>query len=146
MAQPRAYFDTSAIVKRYVAEPDSPRARALMRRHRVLSSVLTSLEALSAFVRRHAAGDLSDRDFVAIVSRLDADRRMWELVEVTPLVLDRAESLIRTEGLRTLDAIHVGSALVFESGAGARLPFITADDRQRAAAVRARLEVVWVAG
>lgn len=146
MTQPRAYFDTSAIVKRYVAEPGSPRVRALLRSHRVLSSVLTPIEALSAFTRRHATGDFSDRDFAAIVSRLDGDRQMWELLEITPLVLGRAEELVRTRGLRTLDAIHVGSALVFESSAGIRLPFITGDDRQRAGAARARLEVVWVAG
>ena len=71
---------------------------------------------------------------------------MWELLEVTPPVLARAEELVRTGALRALDAIHVGSALVFESGARIRLPFITGDDRQRAGAARARLEIAWVAG
>lgn len=146
MALARAYFDTSAIVKRYVAGPGSPRARAILRRYRVVSSVLMPIEALSAFARRHAVGDLTDRDFAAIVSRLDGDRPMWELLEVTPLVLARAEELVRTGGLRTLDAVHVGSALLFESEGGIRLPFITADDRQRAGAARARLGVIWVAG
>lgn len=146
MAEPRAYFDTSAIVKRYVAEPGSPRARALMRRYQVVSSALMPIEALSAFARRLAVGDLADRDFAAILSRLDGDRQMWELLEVTPLVLARAEEMVRTGGLRALDAIHVGSALVFESVAGMRLPFITGDNRQRVGAARERLGVVWVGG
>lgn len=146
MVRGRAYFDTSAIVKRYVAEAGSSRTRALIRRHRVVASVLTPIEALSALARRHAAGDLSDRDFAAIVSRLGGDRHTWELVEVSGPVLARAEDLVRTGTLRTLDAIHISSALVFESAAGTRLPFITGDHRQRGAAALARLEVVWVAG
>lgn len=144
MARARAYFDTSAIVKRYVAEPSSPGARALMRQYRILSSALTPIEALSAFVRRRAAGDLSERDYAAIVTRFDGDRQMWELLEVTPLVLDRAEELVRAEGLRTLDAIHVASALIVRSRAGIRLPFITGDARQRTGAARAQLDVLWV--
>lgn len=144
MAQARAYFDTSAIVKRYVAEAGTPRARALIRKYRIVSSALTPIEALSAFVRRHAAGDLSERDYAAIVSRLDSDRQIWEMVELTPLVLGRAEELVRAEGLRTLDAIHVASALIVRSSAGIHLPFITGDARQRTGATRAQLEVLWV--
>lgn len=131
-------------MKRYVAEPSSPSARALIRQYRILSSALTPIEALSAFVRRRAAGDLSERDYAAIVTRFDGDRQMWELMEVTPLVLDRAEELVRAEGLRTLDAIHVASALIVRSRAGIRLPFITGDARQRTGAARAQLDVLWL--
>ena len=146
MAKLRAYFDTSVIVKRYVAEPGSPGARALMQRYRVVSSALTPIEILSALTRRHAAGDLSDRDFAAILVGMDRDRHLWELVEVTALVLGRAEDLVRAGTLRTLDAIHVASALVFESEARIRLPFITGDDRQHAGARQAGLKVLGVAG
>lgn len=131
-------------MKRYVAEPGTLRARALMRRYRILSSVLTPIEALSAFVRRRAAGDLSEGDYVAIVARFDRDRQMWEMVELTPLVLGRAEELVRAEGLRTLDAIHIASALIVRSAAGIYLPFITGDARQRTGATRSQLEVLWV--
>lgn len=143
MPQARAYFDTSALVKRYVAEPGSRNVRALMRKYRIVSSALTPIEALSTFARRRVAGDLSELDYAAIVSRFDADRQMWEIVEVTPLVLGRAEELVRAEALRTLDAIHVASALIIRSGAGIRLPFITGDARQRTGAARAQLEVLW---
>ncbi len=142
MAKLRAYFDTSVIVKRYVAEPGSPGARALMQRYRVVSSALTPIEILSALTRRHAAGDLSDRDFAAILAGMDRDRHLWELVEVTALILGRAEDLVRAGVLRTLDAIHVASALVFESGVGIQVPFITDDHRQRAGARQAGLKVV----
>ena len=42
------------------------------------------------------------------------------------------------------DAIHVASALVLADEFGRRVPFLTADARQRAAAAAVNLEVVWV--
>jgi len=55
------------------------------------------------------------------------------------------EEVILTEHtLRTLDAIHVASALVYGDALGVRLPFVTADERQRDAAERLALDVVRV--
>lgn len=144
MAATWAYFDTSVLVKRYVREPGSPRAAALLRRYRFLSSAIAPLEATSAFWRRHAQGELDQRDLLAILARLRGDRDYWELVEVSRLVLERAEDLIRATGLRSLDAIHVASALIFQGAAGVSPPFITADAEQRQAAEEVGLQVVWV--
>ncbi len=46
--------------------------------------------------------------------------------------------------IRALDAIHVASLITFQSAAGIRVPFITGDGRQRDAAARLKLDVVWV--
>ncbi len=144
MARPRAYFDTSVLVKRYIREPGAARARSLMRRYRFLSSVIAPVEAMSAFCRRRAAGELSPLDYAAILRRMRADREYWELVEAAAPVLDRAEELIQQADLRTLDALHLASAMVLRAGAGVNLPFVTADARQRDAARQMELEVVWV--
>jgi predicted nucleic acid-binding protein len=139
-----AYFDTSILVKRYVRESGSTQAHALLRRHRFLSSALAPVEAISALSRRRAAGDLSQRHFLSIQTRLQKDRAYWELVEMSSLVLTRAEDLIAQVALRTLDAIHVASALVFQAASGLHIPFITGDGRQRDAAEQFGLEVIWV--
>jgi predicted nucleic acid-binding protein len=144
MAGQWAYFDTSVLVKRYVKERGSRRARVLLRRHRFLSSAIAPLEVISALVRRRSAGELTKRDFSAILSRLRGDRDYWEVVQVSPLVLERGEGLIRTTGLRSLDAIHVASALVFQAGSGIRIPFVTGDTVQREAAREMGLDVVWI--
>lgn len=39
-------------------------------------------------------GQLAEQDLAAILSRIREDRASWELVEVSPLVLGRAEELI----------------------------------------------------
>jgi predicted nucleic acid-binding protein len=141
-----AYFDTSVLVKRYVKQTGSTRAAALLRRYRFLSSAIAPVEATSAFRRQSAAGGLSQRDLTAILARMRRDRAYWELVEVSGLVLDRAEELIRGTGLRTLDAIHVASALIFRGASGMSIPFVTADAAQREAASQVNLDVTWIAG
>ncbi|HWQ69287.1 MAG TPA: hypothetical protein VN494_04920 [Patescibacteria group bacterium] len=61
---------------------------------------------------------------------------------LAPLVLTYAEELVQTTGVKTIDALHLGSALAFQALAGIRIPFITADTRQRDAARRLDLTVV----
>ncbi|MGH7232961.1 MAG: type II toxin-antitoxin system VapC family toxin [Nitrospiraceae bacterium] len=139
-----AYFDTSVLVKRYVSEQGSIQARSLLRRHRLLSSAIAPVEALSALSRRQAAGELAERNFKAILTRMRLDRPFWELVEVSPLVLNQTEELILKTALRTLDAIHVASALAFQAASGIRTPFITGDHRQADAAEELGLDVVFV--
>lgn len=60
------------------------------------------------------------------------------------LVLSQTEELVQKAGLRTLDALHVASALTFHAASGVAVPFITADIRQREAAEGLALSVVWV--
>ncbi len=139
-----AYFDTSVLVKRYVKEEGSTTARRLLQRYRFLSSVVAPVEVLSALSRRRTAGELTQRDFLAVRSRLHKDRAYWELVEVGALVLSQAEELVQKTGLRTLDALHVASALTFQSASGLTIPFVTADVRQREAAERLALTLIWV--
>ena len=144
MAAGFAYFDTSVLVKRYVREAGSKRARELLRQYRFLSSTIVALEALSAFTRRVAIGDLSERDFAAIVAKLRADRNHWELIKLSAAILNRAEGTIGHARVRTLDALHIASALAFEELSGLHIPFITADERQRDGASLVGLQVTWV--
>jgi uncharacterized protein len=139
-----AYFDTSVLVKRYVRERGAAQARALLQDRQFLSSAITPVEAVSALSRRRAAGDLSRASFDAILAQLARDRRFWALVEVTSGILDRAETVIRETGARTLDAIHLASAVQVQTGAGSpglHLVFVTADAVQHDAALRLGLEV-----
>jgi predicted nucleic acid-binding protein len=139
------YFDTSALVKRYVRERGSAQVGSLLRRHDLLSSAITPVEVVSALSRKKRDGDLSEENFLATLSRIQSDRVRWELVEVGGTVLSRAEEIVQgTVPMRVLDAIHVASLITFQSAAGIRVPFITGDGRQRDAADQMKLDVVWV--
>jgi len=86
---------------------------------------------------------VGQRDFLAIRARLHKDRSYWELVEVGPIVLSHAEELVQKMGLRSLDAIHVASALTLQAVSSLTIPFITADVRQRDVAEKLAFNLVW---
>lgn len=137
-----AYFDTSTLVKNYVRETGSSRVRALLARYEFLSSAITPIELQSAVQRRHRQREITQANYNSIISRVANDRSYWQLVEVVPQVLSKAEELINTENIRTLDAIHIASAIIIQESFPTPLPFISADERQLAAAQNCELSVI----
>lgn len=140
-----AYFDTSALIKRYVRERGSRRVVSLLRRHDFLSSAIAPVEVMSALCRRRRDRELSEEAFAATVSRVQSERLRWELVEVGEAVLSRAEEIVQgTAPMRALDAVHLASLTTFQAAASLRVPFVTADGRQRAAAALLGLDIIWI--
>jgi uncharacterized protein len=132
-----AYFDTSALIKRYVDETGRREVLQLLRRHQCVASAILSVELRSALRRRVTDGSLDARRVPGILKRFAADRDFWALIEVTGEVLQHAERLVATHSLRTLDAIHVASADLFADRlALSGLTFVSADARQTAVAAR----------
>ena len=130
-----AYFDPSALIKRYVDEQGRREVLQLLPIHDCVTSALLSVEFRSALRRRVADGSLDARRVPEIVKRFAVDREFWALVEVTSDVLRTAEILVANHPLRTLDAIHVASAQLFAVRMTAsKLLFVSADTRQSAVA------------
>jgi uncharacterized protein len=130
-----AYFDTSALVKRYVDEEGRQTVLRLLRRHQCVTSALLPVELRSALRRRVTDGSLDARRVPDILKRFAADREFWASIEVTREVLQAAEKLVATHPLRTLDAIHVASAGLFADRLSmSALTFVSADTRQTAVA------------
>ena len=130
-----AYFDTSALVKRYVDEAGRRQVLQLLRRHECVASAVLPVELRSALRRRVTEGALEAARVPQILKRVAADRAYWTLVEVGTEVLSAAEKLVAVHPLRTLDAIHVASAQVFATGVSeSDLMFVSADKRQTEAA------------
>ena len=102
MAGAVAYLDTSAFVKLVVAEPESSALRrAVVRWPQRASSTLLRTETIRALRRSGNTG------------QIPAARRLLRgvsMVRVDEPLLDRAADLEPAE-LRTLDAIHLASAL-----------------------------------
>jgi predicted nucleic acid-binding protein len=139
-----AYFDTSALVKNYVQEAGSAQVRVLLTTHEFLSSAIAPIELHSAVQRRYSQGDITRANYNAIIARVKTDRSFWQLVESVPQVLAKAEEVVVKHQVRTLDAIHLASALVIQQSVHALLPFISADERQLAAARRCKLQTIAV--
>jgi predicted nucleic acid-binding protein len=109
------FFDSSAIVKRYVSEPGSPRVVSLTDPgcgNRVYLARISSVEVLAAIARQARAGNIDMSD-VADASRLFRHDLLHEyrIVEITSAVLDRAMDLVEAHPLRAYDAVQLASAL-----------------------------------
>ena len=139
-----AYFDTSVLVKNYIEEAGSARARGLLKSYSFLSSSISPIELMSALMRRRSRGELEAQDLPRILARVREDRSYWKLVDVGPSVLSQGEELVQKVRMRALDAIHVASLVTFQAASGMQIPFITGDGRQRDAAEQMKLDVVWV--
>jgi predicted nucleic acid-binding protein len=130
-----AYFDTSALIKRYVDEPGRREVLRLLRRYDCVTSAVLPVEIRSALRRRASEGSLDATRVPEILKRVAADRAYWTLVAVTSEVLAAAETLTAAYPLRALDAIHVASAQLFSTRLmSAELIFVSADGRQTEAA------------
>lgn len=141
-----AYFDTSALVKRYVDEAGRREVLQLLRRHECVASAVLPVELRSALRRRVTEGTLEAARVPEILKRVLADRPYWTLVEVGAAVLGAVEKLVAVHPLRTLDAIHVASAQVFAAGVSETdLMFVSADKRQIEAAVVVGLSTRYIA-
>jgi uncharacterized protein len=124
------YLDSSAIVKLVVPELETSALVDILRRDpQIVSSVLARVEIIRAVQRARARRALVDRA-ESILSRM-ALVRLEESVVATA-------SMLRPLELRTLDAIHVATAL---SLAPALAGLLTYDARLASAARAAGLTV-----
>jgi predicted nucleic acid-binding protein len=102
------YIDSSALLKRYVLEPDSALATTLMERD---PDWVTARHTLVE-VRRNLCRLLPAvaARTVALVA-FDADWRRMAVVELDGVTCESASSIAMSTGLRTLDALHLAAAL-----------------------------------
>jgi predicted nucleic acid-binding protein len=133
----RVFFDTSAFVKRYVSEPGTDAVLAWCDQATEIGlSGIALPEMISAFCRLHREGRITDTQYRQLKSLLLADIEDAAICDLTPAVLGLTISSLETNVLRGMDAIHIGSAVALKADV-----FISADKRQRDAAVRAGLRV-----
>jgi predicted nucleic acid-binding protein len=135
-----AYWDTSALVKLYVEEPDSQRYRQILRQsfdppH---TSILTLTELYKVFWAKKVDHGLSSQGPDALIQEISeaverghirlisCDRQL--LIQFHPII-SNCYSRPRPMRLRSADGIHLASA---RSVAAAEL--VCADKRMRAAA------------
>ena len=136
------YFDTSALVKRYVDEPGRREVLQLLRRNECVTSAVLPVELRSGLRRRVAEGSIDATRLPTILKHVAVDRPYWTLVAVGIDVLAGAETLVAAHPIRTLDAIHVASAQLFAARVSMpNLTFVSADKRQTETAVAVGLVV-----
>ena len=112
------FFDSSAIVKRYITEIGSAWVKTMVKsqpKKNLYLSLVTGAEATAAFAKRHRSGDISTADYNTTRRVFQNHfKRRYTLLKVTKYVIQRAMDLIHAHPLRGFDAIQLATALVLE--------------------------------
>ena len=128
------YVDTSALLKRYVAERDSRMAEELMAADPLLlTSRLTEVE-----LRRNLTRLLDGDDLLAARRQAQTDLDAFALVSLDDVTCNDAARIAEQTLCRSLDALHLAAA----RRAGEATTFLTFDVRQAQAARSVGLTVL----
>lgn len=130
-----AYVDSSALLKRYLDEADSDQAQQLMdQADGLVTSRLSRVEVGKGLGR---ISSMAERGMAKKLFAADLDGMF--IVEMDADTCELAAEIAERLNLRSLDAIHVASALL---ALGMNSTFITFDARQARAAMAKGFSVV----
>jgi predicted nucleic acid-binding protein len=127
------YAESSAVLAWLLGEEAGARVRQwLTAADIVVASDLTIIECERVLIRAAAVGDLTEADAAGRRARLTTAASHWHVLRIGAEIVDRARQPFPGEPIRTLDAIHLASALIARS-AVAGLELLSLDDRVRKA-------------
>lgn len=126
------YAESSAIVAWLLDEPGGPIVgRAMAGSDAIITSDLTLIECERA-IRRAARLDPQGRGAIEVVrGRMAEAVASWVVERISPSVVDRARQPFPDDAIRSLDAIHLATALVVRSVVP-DLDILSLDERIRA--------------
>jgi hypothetical protein len=137
------FFDSSALVKRYLTEVGSSWVAALLDptlEHTVVVATITHVESTAALAARHRAGSItqSERDDLVDLLALHFDK-FYQQIAIEEPILSRAIELTQRYRLRGYDAVQLAAATIvqdqFLAASFPGLILISADDDVIAAAL-----------
>lgn len=108
------YFDSSALVKRYLAETGSAwvQARGNNPAQVIVTADLARVEIAAAFARKLREGSITQSEYQQARDRLTSDTAMrYQIVPVSFERVDEAIELTARQRLRGYDAVHLACAL-----------------------------------
>jgi predicted nucleic acid-binding protein len=134
------YLDSSALIKRFVAEAGSEVVRGLfVDGARMATSKIAYAEVHAALARRQRDGSLTLEGYRGVAGEFDRDWPAYVQIELRDDVLILVRHLVRRHPLRGLAAIRLASALYLRDAANEAPTFFASDERLLAAARAERL-------
>lgn len=136
------YLDASALVKRYVAEIGTAWVAALCAdedNHAIAMAHIGLVETAAAFAMKRRGNFIASEVYDNALADLIRDAQVrYQLVAVSPAVIDNAIQLTRRHKLRGYDAVHLACALAVNAplvnNGMPPLTFVCADNELLAAA------------
>jgi predicted nucleic acid-binding protein len=126
------YAESSALLAWLMGESSGEQVRRILSRSQlVISSELTLIECDRVLIRAAAAGHISEADGADRQALLKSVSAHWNFLRLEDETIERARRPFPREPIRTLDAIHIASAL-FAQSAVRSLAILSLDERIRA--------------
>ena len=106
------FFDTSALIKKYIDEKGSRKVDLLMNEaDRIIVSAITGIETCSAFRRLLTDRAVSESDYRVVMREFATDYPFFTRVDLDDPAVSCAKYAIEKYRLKTLDSIQLGTAL-----------------------------------
>lgn len=142
------FFDSSALVKRYVKETGTGWVNAIVAptmANDLWLARMTGPEVVSAIARRQRGGSIAVADAAIALGDFRHDlANQYLMVEITPALVAHAMTLAETHALRGYDAVQLAAALEVNAryrALGLPLTLVSADTELNAAATLEGLAV-----
>lgn len=136
------YAESSAVLGWLLDEDSAPEVRRLLAAAEfIVASDLTLIECDRVLLRAVSLGELTEAEAADRRAHLVAAASHWQVLRIAAEIVDRARLPFRGDPIRTLDAIHLASALTGR-GAVAGLALLSLDDRVRKAGKALGLEIL----
>lgn len=136
------YLDASTLVKRYVAELGSVEVGDAISKADVVGTALISRPEVAAALAKAVRVEALTQEEAAAC--LQVFREEWPdlmRVQVTEMVVTRADTLAWEHGLRGYDAVHLAAASIWQDALGEQVTFSTFDRRLWETAKRVGLAI-----
>jgi predicted nucleic acid-binding protein len=125
------YVESSAVLAWLLDQPVGWLAFDIIRgAERVVASDLTLVECDRVIRKTVAVGEMDEARADALRAELAGAAAGWDIVSIGPEIVARARESYPDDRIRSLDAIHVATAITTRSSVG-DLAFVTLDDRIR---------------
>lgn len=127
------YAESSAVLAWLLDESSAADVRrSLASAEIIVASDLTLIECDRVILRAAALGELTEAEAADRRAHLTSAASHWQILRVAPEIVERARQPFPGEPIRTLDAIHLASALTARA-AIMGLMLLSLDDRLRKA-------------
>jgi predicted nucleic acid-binding protein len=136
------YVESSAVLAWLLDEPSAAEVRRLLAGAEIIvTSELTLIECSRVLIRAVALGELNEAEAADRRAHLANAAARWHILHIASETIDRAKQPFPEEPIRTLDALHLASALTARA-AIAGLEILSLDERVRKSAKKLGLPLL----
>ena len=134
----RLFFDTSALVKRYVEEEFSERVFSLFQdADEIGISIICISEIISTLSRLKREKNITLFQYRKIKNQFENDLQDFYVCDINPHVIELSVSLLEKYKLRAADSIHLSNAILWKCDF-----FVSFDKDQLSAAKKTGLKLL----